>query len=478
MSGRRDEDVLKSDVITKQLTKILVLILALSAAAGAAETKPNIIYIMVDDAGYGDLSCYGQKKFSTPNIDRLATEGMKFTQHYSGSTVCAPTRCVLMTGLHTGHAYVRGNREVQPEGQAPMPADIVTMPRLLKKAGYTTGAFGKWGLGAPGSTSDPTEHFDRFYGYNCQRQAHTYYPEHLWNDREKIPLNDGVYAHDPIMDESLKFVRNHKDEPFFLFLPITIPHAAMQVPEEYAAPFRKKFPQFEDKIGKYAGTQVQNPIAAFAGMMVKLDDGIGQLLDLLDELGIDDNTLILFTSDNGPHKEGGHDPDFFDSNGPLKGYKRDLYEGGIRVPLLARWPGTIEAGQTSDLISAHWDMLPTFCELAGAETPDNIDGISIVAEMTGKGDQVQHDYLYWEFYERGGRKAARFGNWKAVQMDINKNPNAPIEIYDMTKDIGEENNLAAAKSDLVTRAKEIFKDAHTPSPLWSFGGNKNKKKKK
>ncbi|MEM7014616.1 MAG: arylsulfatase, partial [Verrucomicrobiota bacterium] len=388
MSGRRREGVLWSVVITKHLTRFFVLIFALSAAVGAAAAKPNIVYIMVDDAGYGDLSCYGQTKFSTPNIDRLATEGMKFTQHYSGSTVCAPTRCVLMTGLHTGHAYVRGNREVQPEGQAPMPADIVTMPRLLKKAGYVTGAFGKWGLGAPGSPSDPTEHFDRFFGYNCQRQAHTYYPEHLWSDREKIPLKEGVYAHDPIMDESLKFVRKHKDEPFFLFLPIVIPHAAMHVPEEYHAPFRKKFPQFEDKIGKYRGPHVQNPIAAFAGMMVKLDEGVGQLLDLLAELGIDDNTLVMFTSDNGPHKEGGHDPEFFDSNGPLKGYKRDLYEGGIRVPLLARWPGTIEAGQTSELISAHWDMLPTFCELAGAKSPDNIDGISMVAELTGKGEQA------------------------------------------------------------------------------------------
>lgn len=456
---------------------LCALVLLIFSSAAAAE-KPNIIYILLDDAGYGDISCYGQKKFSTPNIDRLASEGIKFTQHYSGSTVCAPTRCVLMTGLHTGHAYVRGNREIQPEGQAPMPADIVTIPRLLSKAGYATGAFGKWGLGAPGSPSDPKEHFDVFYGYNCQRQAHNYYPTHLWKNDKKVMLDKKVYAQTPTQEETLSFIRANKDKPFFAYLAITIPHAAMQVPEEYAAPFRKKFPQFEDKVGKYGGATITNPVAAFAGMMKLVDDDIGELLDLLDELKIDENTLILFSSDNGPHKEGGHQPDFFDSNGPLRGYKRDLTEGGIRVPLLARWPGTIEAGRTSELVSAHWDMLPTFCEMAQAELPEKIDGISILPELKGKGEQPKHDYLYWEFYERGGRKAARWGNWKAVQLDINKNPNSPIAIYDLSKDVGEENDLAAKKPKLVARAKEIFAEAHTPSPNWEFKDQKKKPNQK
>lgn len=459
---------------------ISALLIQVSSRAVAAETaKPNIIYILLDDAGYGDLSCYGQKKFATPNIDRLASEGMMFTDHYSGSTVCAPTRCSLMTGLHTGHTYVRGNREVQPEGQAAMPADIVTIPRLLKKAGYTTGAFGKWGLGAPGSPSDPAEHFDLFYGYNCQRQAHTYYPDHLWKNNDRIELDGKTYSATLIGEQAMGFIRDNKDGPFFAFLPVTIPHAAMHAPESYVAPFRKKFPGFEDKIGKYRGPEVKNPIAAFAGMMTLLDEQVGQILDLLDELDIADNTLVMLTSDNGPHKEGGHDPDFFDSNGPLKGYKRDLYEGGVRAPLLARWPGSIKPGTTSDHVSAHWDMLPTFCELAGVNLPPDVDGLSMVNALRGKPkQQQQHEYLYWEFYERGGKRAVRFGPWKAIQQDINKNKDAPVELYNLTDDIGEENDIADKHPDLVDRAKRYFRDAHTPSPFWSFGPRNPKAKPK
>ena len=442
-----------------------------------AASQPNIVYILLDDAGYGDLSCYGQKKFKTPNIDRLAAEGMKFTDHYAGSTVCAPTRCVLMTGKHTGHCFVRGNREVQPEGQAPMPAEIVTLPRVLKQAGYTTGAFGKWGLGAPGSASDPAEHFDVFYGYNCQRQAHTYYPTHLWHNTKKIMLDEKTYSHTMINDQALKFIEDHKAGPFFCFMPITIPHAAMHAPEEYVAPFRKKFPQFESKIGKYRGPQVKNPIAAFAGMMTLMDEGVGEVLDLLKELNIDDNTLVMLSSDNGPHKEGGHDPIFFDSNGKLRGFKRDLYEGGIRAPLLARWPNKIKAGSKSSHASAHWDILPTFCELAGIDAPASGDGISFVPTLMGKADQQRpHDYLYWEFYEQGGKKAARFANWKAVQVNINKDPNSPIQLFDLSKDIGEATNVASNHPDLVKSAKAIFADAHTPSPLWKFGPRKKRKK--
>ncbi len=461
-----------------RLPRLLLALLCLASAVSHAAEKPNLIYILLDDAGYGDLGCYGQRKFQTPHIDRLASEGMKFTQHYSGGTVCAPTRCVLMTGLHTGHSFVRGNREVKPEGQAPMPADIVTIPRLLKSAGYATGAFGKWGLGAPGSASDPAEHFDLFFGYNCQREAHTYYPDHLWKNAERVYLDGETYAHDPIMSAALDFVRDHHEEPFFVYLPVTIPHAAMHVPESYSAPFREKFPEFNGVIGKYSGPAVDNPVAAFAGMMTKLDEDIGHLLDLLKELGIDDNTLVMLSSDNGPHQEGGHRPDFFDSNGPLKGHKRDLHEGGIRTFLLARWPGKIEAGAVSDLISAHWDMLPTFCELAGVGAPDGIDGISMVPTLLGNEDaQKRHEFLYWEFYEQGGKRAARFGDWKAVQLGVGREGfDAPILLYDLSTDLGEESDLAAGHPEVVKRAREMMDFAHTPSPLWEFKPAAAKKK--
>ena len=451
---------------------LLALLLSLPLLAPAAD-RPNLIYILLDDAGYGDIGCYGQQKFATPNIDRLAAEGMKFTDHYSGSTVCAPTRCSLMTGLHTGHTFVRDNREVKPEGQAPMPADIVTIPRLLQKVGYTTGAFGKWGLGAPGSASDPAEHFNRFYGYNCQREAHNYYPDHLWNNFEKVPLDGQTYAHTPIMEQSMNFIRENKSNPFFVYLPITIPHAALHAPEANMAVWREKFPEFADVIGNYAGPEVNNPIAAFAAMMTIVDNNVGELLDLLKELDIDDNTLILFSSDNGPHQEGGHQPEFFDSNGPFTGHKRDLTEGGIRTFLLARWPGKVPTGTTSELVSAHWDILPTLCELADAQTPDNIDGISMVQTLLGNsGEQKKHDYLYWEFYEKGGKRATRFGpglHWKALQLDINKlGTDAPIQLFDLSNDIAEQNDVANSHPDLVARAKEIFEEAHVPSPLWQF----------
>lgn len=461
------------------LTALLsvAMMLAYSEGRAAEPTRPNFVYILLDDAGYGDLSCYGQKHFATPNIDRLASEGMKFSQHYSGSTVCAPTRCCLMTGLHTGHAYVRGNREVQPEGQAAMPAKIVTLPRLLKKAGYATGAFGKWGLGAPGSPSDPAHHFDVFFGYNCQRQAHTYYPDHLWKNFERVPMDGKTHSADVIMQEALAFIREHRDQPFFAFLPVTIPHAAMHAPESYVAPFREKFPQFATVVGKYKGPEVKNPIAAFAGMMTQMDAHVGQLLALLEELQLDKKTLVMLTSDNGPHKEGGHRPEFFDSNGPLRGHKRDLYEGGIRAPLLARWPGKVARGSHSDHISAHWDMLPTLCELAGIEAPQATDGISLVPTLFGKPEQQQpHEYLYWEFYEQGGKRAVRFGDWKAIQLNRNEDPQAPVALYHLPTDIGEQTNVASKHPELVARATAMFQDAHTPSPFWKFQPRKKKRR--
>ncbi|TWU31185.1 arylsulfatase [Novipirellula artificiosorum] len=448
-----------------------VMFSMLGTTSWAADNRPNIIYIMADDLGYGDLSCFGQTKFKTPNIDRLAAEGITFTDYYAGSTVCAPTRCVLMSGLHTGHAFVRGNREVQPEGQAPMPIDIVTLPRLIKKAGYTTGMFGKWGLGAPGSASDPVEHFDTFYGYNCQRQAHTFYPTHLWHNDKKVPLDSKTYSADLISDQLLQFVRDNKEKPFFAYVPFTIPHAAMHVPEDDHLPWREKWPQFDDKIGKYSGPNVTNPVAAFAGMVTRMDRHVGQLLALLEELGIDNNTIVSFTSDNGPHMEGGHDPKFFDSNGPLKGHKRDLYEGGIRVPFVARWPGTIKPGTKTDLPVAMWDVLPTCLEIAGTEAPAGIDGISYLPALLGQMDrQKKHEYLYWAFYERGGKLAVRWGKWKGVRNNVGKNPNSTLELYDLTKDIGETSNIAAQHPEVVTQLETFLKDAYTPSPDWSFGG--------
>jgi arylsulfatase A len=447
-----------------------------SLLAAEGKPKPNIIYIMADDLGYGDLSCFGQKKFTTPHLDKMCAEGMKFTDHYSGSTVCAPSRCVLMTGLHTGHAYVRGNREVRPEGQAPMPADIFTVPRMLKKAGYTTGMFGKWGLGAPGSVSDPAEHFDTFFGYNCQRQAHTYYPKHLWSNRTKVPLDGKTYTADLIAEKGLDFIKANKDKPFFCYMPTTVPHASMHVPEDSHKPWREKFPEFEKKIGRYSGPKVTNPIAAFAGMVTRLDKSIGTLLALLKELKIDDNTLVIFTSDNGPHREGGHNPTFFDSNGPLKGLKRDLYEGGIRVPFIARWPGKVKAGSTTALPSAFWDFMPTCADIAGIDSPKDIDGLSYLPTLLGQDDkQKTHEYLYWEFYEGGGKDAVRMGKWKGVRVNTRKNPDAPLQLYDLEKDIGETKNIAEGNPEIVKKLMGFIKAAHTESPLWS---TKPKPKKK
>ncbi len=464
--------------MTKAARFLLVIMLLSPCLAGA--DKPNIIYIMLDDAGYGDVSCYGQKNFKTPNVDALAAGGLKFTQHYSGSTVCAPTRCCLMTGLHTGHAFVRGNREVKPVGQSPIPGDTVTVAKLLKKSGYRTGAFGKWGLGNPGSEGDPVNQgFDEFYGYNCQRNAHTYYPTWLYHNLEKVKLDGKTYAHDLIMAEALSFIRENKDGPFFCYLPWTIPHASMHVPEKYTAPFRKKFSKYENTVGRYKGPSVKNPVAAFAGMMVKMDEGVGQVTSLLKELGIEKDTVVLFTSDNGPHREGGHKPDVFDSNGPLSGYKRSVTEGGIRVPLIAYWPGRIEAGTSTDHISAHWDFLPTACSLAGIESPESIDGISFLPTLLGKSkEQKQHEYLYWEFYEQGGKRAARFGKWKAIQKNLKRSLGSPIQIFNLDIDIGEKKNLAEKRPELVKRAREIFTEAHTPSKRWGNLAKSSRKSKK
>jgi arylsulfatase A-like enzyme len=438
--------------------------------------KPNIIFILADDLGYGDLGCYGQKQIQTPHLDRLAAEGMRFTDHYAGDTVCAPARCSLMTGLHTGHTYVRGNREIQPMGQLPLPADTVTLPKVLQQAGYTTALIGKWGLGGPDSTGIPNRQgFDYFFGYLCQRHAHNYYPEFLFRNEQRVPLKNKVpggrldgagvatekveYSADLIEQEALQFVAENKAGPFFLYWAATLPHAnneggtnGMEVPD----------------YGPYADKDWPQPEKGRAAMITRLDRGVGRLLQKLKDLGLDRNTLVFFTSDNGPHREGGSNPEFFHSSGPLRGVKRDLYEGGIRVPLLARWPGRIEAGAATDLVSAFWDFLPTLAELAGVPCPANTDGISLLPTLLGRPEpQRKHEFLYWEFHEGGSIQAVRMGRWKAVR-PFGK----PLELYDLQTDLRETHNVAGNHPDLVAPIEKYLTTARTESRFWPLKGGK------
>ena len=450
-----------------------------------AQNKPNIIYILADDLGYGDLSCYGQEKFSTPNIDQLAKEGMLFTQHYSGSTVCAPSRSSLMTGMHTGHTFVRGNKEVRPEGQHPIPDETFTVAEALTLAGYKTGAFGKWGLGYPGSEGDPlSQGFDQFFGYNCQRLGHHYYPHHLWSNRDSIVLPEnsrklkGVYGPELIHKKTLQFIEENKNKPFFLYVPSIIPHAELAAPEALMKKYRGKFLPEKEYIGTDDGpgyrkgayeSQLETH-AAFAAMIDLLDQQVGEIVAKVNELGIADNTIIIFTSDNGPHTEGGADPEYFNSNGALKGTKRDLYEGGIRVPMIVKWPAIVQANSQSNHISAFWDVFPTFTDIVGIEKPKNLDGVSFLPSLKGnQSQQKKHDYLYWEFHEKGGRQAVRMEKWKGVKYDVLKNPEAPIELYDLSVDIGEKNNLAAEHPNIVKQMEIILKEARTPSEVFRFG---------
>ncbi|SHF59156.1 Arylsulfatase A [Mariniphaga anaerophila] len=448
-------------------------------------TKPNIVYILADDLGYGDLSCYGQKLFQTPNIDKLAQAGLKFTQHYSGSTVCAPSRSSLMTGQHTGHTFIRGNKEWKPEGQYPMEAKAFTLAEALQEAGYTTGAFGKWGLGYPGSEGDPNNQgFSEFYGYNCQRLAHNYYPSHLWENQQKVPLEENsgqqfaVYAPELIHQKALQFIEKNKEKPFFMFYPNVIPHAELLLPEENLAEFRGKLlpenefkgaepgdPNFRE--GAY-GTQPESH-AAFAAMVTLLDKQVGDIVAKLKELGIYENTVIMFTSDNGPHMEGGADPDFFNSNGIFKGYKRDLYEGGIRVPMIAVWDERIAAGTETGHPSAFWDVFPTVAEIAGISAPENTDGVSFLPTLLGKtNEQKPHDYLYWEFHERGGRKALRKGDWKLINYNVFNPEKTTTELYNIADDPGEQNNVAEAHPEIVEELKKLMNSARTESEVFTF----------
>lgn len=473
--------------------------LALPAIEGCSQASrpPNIVFILADDLGYNELGCYGQEKIRTPNIDRLAAEGMRFTQHYSGSPVCAPSRCVLLTGKHTGHSYIRDNDEMDErgdvwhdpdlEGQRPLLANTYTIGNMLQQAGYKTGAMGKWGLGGPGSTGEPnSQGFDHWYGYLCQRVAHNYYPTHLWRNREKDILegNDYFYPHQPLPDdadpddpasyepysgaqysqdlmaeEALGFIRENADNPFFLYLPFPVPHVSIQVPEESVAEYVGEFEETPYK-GERGYLPHQTPRAGYAAMITRMDKEIGRVMALLEELGLDENTIVFFTSDNGPTFNGGTDSEFFNSAGEFRGLKTELYEGGIRVPMIARWPGHIESGTVSDHQSGFWDFLPTLAGLVSMQSASDTDGLSILPTLLGTpAEQRNHEYLYWEYH---GKQAVRMGDWKAIRHGVGQ----PIELYNLASDIGEQNDLAAESPDIVARIEDIMTNGRTPSELF------------
>jgi len=457
----------------------------LCATRGTAGTarRPNVVFILADDMGWGDLGCYGQKKIKTPNIDRLAAEGMRFTQSYAGNPVCAPSRCTLMTGYHSGHGQVRGNKQVgegdawllgsTTSGQWPLAAGTFTVGHLFQQAGYVTGMFGKWGLGRVGTSGDPQKQgFDHFFGYICQRQAHTYYPNHLWRDGRVFWIEENkdgaekAYSHDLIADEALQFIRSNRDKPFFLYVPFTIPHVALQVPEDSLAPYVGQWPDppYDGKRGYVAHA---HPRACYAGMISRMDKDVGRIVSLLGELGLAENTLVIFSSDNGATNSGGSDSRFFENTGPLRGIKGSVYEGGIRNPLIARWPGRIKPGSVSDHVCAFWDFLPTCAELLGEQPPAGIDGISILPTLCGRPEQQKkHDQLYWELNNQQG---VRLGDWKAVRV----RPGQKIQLFDLKTDIGEQKNVADEHPDVIARAEDIFTNGRTDSevfPLKKTGG--------
>ncbi|MGH9373022.1 MAG: arylsulfatase [Vicinamibacterales bacterium] len=475
----------------KQTIAAVVLLLAVALfarddSASAQRTgPPNILLIQADDLGYGDLSVYGQTRFQTPALDRLAREGMRFTQYYSGSTVCAPSRAALMTGMHTGHAWVRGNGRL-PEGDVPLRAEDVTIAEVLRDRGYRTALIGKWGLGQPGTTGLPSRQgFDYSFGFLDQRHAHRQFTDHLYRNGERVPTDlNADYANDLFTKETTAFIERQDARPFFVYLNYTVPHAELRPPEDSLAAFRGKYPEgpFENAKADARQTGARpdvaslgyrsqpTPHAAFAAMITRMDRDVGRLADLLRTRGIDRQTLILFTSDNGPHREGGADPAFFNSSGGLRGIKRDLYEGGIRVPMIAWWPGTVPAGRVSDHPWAHWDMLPTLADLAGAKAPAGLDGTSMAQALRGT-PQDPRPFLYWEFHERGFQQAVRMGRWKAVRLKAD----SPLELYDLEADPREERNAAAAHADIVAKIEEYLKTARTESTRWPVSPQVGKK---
>lgn len=469
----------------------------------------NIIYILVDDLGYGDVGAFGQEKIKTPQLDRLAEQGMRFTEHYAGSTVCAPSRAALVTGQHTGNVQIRGNYELgtfldeEEFGQMPLHPGIDTIGTMMQDAGYKTALIGKWGLGGPGSYGTPNKQgFDYFFGYLDQKQAHNHYPSHLWRNETYFPLDntwldvhqslpEGADPNDPasyaafqrsdhaqtrLTAEALSYIRTNRDDPFFLYLAYATPHAALQVPDGDL----DQYTHFEETptIGGGQGYLPHlKPRAARAAMISRIDSDVGQVIALLRELELDEDTLVIFSSDNGPSFEGGADLEFFDSNGPLRGYKRDLYEGGIRMPTIAWWPGKVEAGATSSHPSAIWDIMPTIADVTGAEVPENVDGISFLPTLLGSGKQETHESLYWEFHNNSGghSQAVRFGDgerkWKAVRLYTKENrENPPVELYDLASDLGEQKNLASQHPQLVKKALKLMESSRTRSRIddWNF----------
>lgn len=439
-------------------------------AARNPRRPPNIVWIMADDLGYSDLGCYGQRNIRTPNIDRLAGEGTRFTDAYSGCTVCGPSRSVLMTGFHMGHTSIRSN-----PGGVPLLAQDRTIAEMLKPAGYASGGFGKWGLGDVGTTGVPSRHgFDEFFGYLHQVHAHFYYPRILYDNEKPYPLpgnQDGkrtTYSHDVIAARALDFIRRHKDRPFFCYMPVTIPHWELLVPEDSLAEYRGRFPEMRFAVGHYAPQD--EPHAAYAGMITRLDRDVGRVMSLLKELDLDSNTLVIFTSDNGGAMRIQGD-DFFHSYGPFRGNKQNLYEGGIRVPFIARWPGRVKPGAVSRQPFAFYDVMETFAELTGATPTGGNDGISIVPTLFGAGRRKTHEYFYWELPRYNGKtgefaketpmQAVRTGDWKAVRLE----PDGPLELYDLATDIGESRNVASANPEVMARIEAYLKTARTePRP--------------
>ena len=475
-------------------TPILLIACCLLPLACADEKAPppNIIYFLADDLGYAELGSYGQQWIKTPNIDRIAHEGIRFTQHYSGNAVCAPSRCNLMTGKHPGHAYIRDNGDpahlqyMKEEmgwefpGQNPIPDEEITIAEMLKQKGYATAAIGKWGLGHFGTTGDPNQQgFDLFYGFNCQRHAHNHYPTFLWHNREKeiLPGNDRTlsgetYSQDRFREVAIDFIKSHKDEPFFLYMPFAIPHLSIQVPDAALEQYKGVIPEEDYEHKGYLKHPF--PRAGYAAMVSYLDGDIGAIMDVVKELGLDDNTLVMFSSDNGPtfDRLGGSDSEFFASAGDFRGLKGSLYEGGIRVPLVARWPGKIAPGSESDLLSAFWDIMPTIAEVTGTSAPTGIDGLSLAPTLLNAGNQQTHDYLYWEFPSYGGQQAVRRGDWKAIRQNILRQDNPDplkIELYNLAEDAGESKDVSGENPELVEQLRMIMRETRVPSELFPIG---------
>jgi len=460
---------------------IIFLLIGIGFFVNAQKKPPNIILILADDLGYGDIGCYGQLKTETPNIDRLAAHGVRFTQFYAGSTVCAPSRNSLMTGQHTGHTSIRGNITIKPEGQMPLPDSNVTIAMILQQHGYVTAAFGKWGLGFITTTGDPEKKgFDEFFGYNCQTLAHNYYPEYLWHAHEQIKLGgnlkyDSVYSADLIHEQAINFLKKDHNKPFFLYLPYTLPHADVIAPHDSVYDYYvRKFNEHAAAIPKNSDGEKHQfdpyPHAAFAAMVSRLDKYVGEILQAVREKGIENNTFIFFTSDNGPHRENGGDPDFFNGNGGLRGIKRDLYEGGIRVPLIIYQPQVVKAGTINTTPFALYDLYPTFLEIAGIAVSKKIDGLSMLPTLLGR-KQKQHAWFYWELHEAGGKQAVRMGNWKAVRLNVSADANSSIELYNVKADPQEKKDVAPQNPRIVKQMQQIIRDAHSRNidwPLFEF----------